>query len=125
MSSKRWLEVLGLLAVISLLLSACGGAAVTEAPTEEPVATEAPTEEPVATEAPTEAPAAGPTGTYRVGILADIDTRNVWWMYAGAASAYNNAVMSLYYPTLYTQSVVRYDLITSVAADFATPLEQE
>jgi ABC-type transport system substrate-binding protein len=127
MFAKRLSLVLGLLVAISVVLSACAaGETPTAAPGE---ATEVPA---AATAVPTEAPSTAPTeaapptgGTLRIGILSDIDTRNVWWMFAGAASAYNNAVMSLYYPTLYTQSVVRYDLITSVAADFATPLEQE
>ena len=64
--------LLGLLMIASLVLSACGGGAPTEAPAE--VATEAPTEAAteVATEAPTEAPAAEPAGT--LTIWAD-DTR--------------------------------------------------
>jgi hypothetical protein len=49
--------------LILLLITACGGAAATEAPATEPAATEAPaTEAPAATEAPpTEAPAASPS----------------------------------------------------------------
>ena len=53
--------VFPLMLIVSLLLSACGGGAATQAPaTEAPQATEAPTEAPAATEAPagTEAPAA-------------------------------------------------------------------
>jgi maltose-binding protein MalE len=57
--------LLGLLMIASLVLTACGGAAPTEAPATEAPATEAPTEAP-ATEAPTEAPAAEPVGTLRV-----------------------------------------------------------
>lgn len=56
---KNKLSVLfGLLLIASMVLSACGGAAATEAP----AMTEAPAEEPAATEAPamTEAPAAEP-----------------------------------------------------------------
>jgi peptide/nickel transport system substrate-binding protein len=49
---KKLLYVLSLLVIASMILTACGGAA----PTEAPVATEAPTEAPAATEAPTEAP---------------------------------------------------------------------
>ena len=64
--------LLGLLMIASLVLSACGGGAPTEAPAE--VATEAPTEAPTeaATAAPTEPPAAEPAGT--LTIWAD-DTR--------------------------------------------------
>ena len=60
---KKLLYVLSLLIIASMVLTACGGAAPTEAPpaaTDEPAATseatEAPaaTEEPGATEAPTE-----------------------------------------------------------------------
>ena len=57
--------LLGLLMIASLVLTACGGAAPTEAPATEAPATEAPTEAP-ATEAPTEAPAAEPAGTLRI-----------------------------------------------------------
>jgi arabinogalactan oligomer / maltooligosaccharide transport system substrate-binding protein len=56
--------LLGLLMIASLVLSACGGAAPTEAPATQAPATEAPTE--AATEAPTEAPAAEPAGTLRI-----------------------------------------------------------
>ncbi|MEJ2597843.1 MAG: hypothetical protein P8Z00_05885 [Anaerolineales bacterium] len=65
-----WLP-LSLLLVLAMVLSACGGAATTQAPaaptqapatqapapTEAPAMTEAPTEAPAMTEAPTEAPA--------------------------------------------------------------------
>lgn len=54
--------LLGLLMVASLVLSACGGAAATEAP----APTEAPATEAPATEAPTEAPVAEPAGTLRI-----------------------------------------------------------
>jgi spermidine/putrescine-binding protein len=65
MKSRSWLTLLAILAVLSIVLSACGGAAPTstEAPaeTETPAMTEAPaeTEAPAATEPPadTEAPA--------------------------------------------------------------------
>lgn len=49
---KKLLYVLSLLVIASMILTACGSAA----PTEAPAATEAPTEAPAATEAPTEAP---------------------------------------------------------------------
>ena len=58
---RNLFALLSLLVMASMMLAACGGAAVTEAPTEEPAApTEAPaaTVTPAATEAPTEAPAA-------------------------------------------------------------------
>lgn len=56
MSRNRLMSVLGLLVVVSMILSACG-APVTDAPTEEaPQATEAPATEPVATEPPTPEP---------------------------------------------------------------------
>ncbi|MFO7633201.1 MAG: META domain-containing protein, partial [Caldilinea sp.] len=83
---RRLFILVSLLALMSLVLGACGGspatptaapqpapateapaAAPTEAPTEEPVATEAPAEDAVATEAPveeaTEAPAEEPVTT--------------------------------------------------------------
>jgi len=56
---KKLMYVLSLLIVASMVLTACGAPAATEAP---PVATEAPaTEAPAATEAPTEAPAEATT----------------------------------------------------------------
>jgi peptide/nickel transport system substrate-binding protein len=53
---KKLLYVLSLLIIASMILTACGGTAATEAPVEEPAATEAPAEEPAATEAPAEEP---------------------------------------------------------------------
>ncbi len=62
--NKKVYLVLSTLVLLSLLLSACGGAA-TPAPTEAPVATEAPAEAPAATEAPAaeEAPTEAPAAT--------------------------------------------------------------
>jgi peptide/nickel transport system substrate-binding protein len=63
---KKLLYILSLLIIASMVLTACGTPAATEAPVateapaEEPVATEAPAEEPVATEAPAEDPNALP-----------------------------------------------------------------
>ena len=55
---KRLLALLSLLVIASVVLTACGGGAPTEAATEPPApATEAPATEAPATEAPTEAPA--------------------------------------------------------------------
>jgi basic membrane protein A and related proteins len=60
--SKKLYSLMAILVLAAMILSACGGAAATQAPaaTEAPVVTEAPaaTEAPVATEAPTEVPAA-------------------------------------------------------------------
>jgi len=54
---SKWFALCSVLALISLVLSACGGATATPAATEAP-ATEAPATEAPATEAPaTEAPA--------------------------------------------------------------------
>ena len=58
---KKLLYVLSLLIIASMILTACGGTAATEAPVEEPVATEAPAEEPAEEPAATEAPAEEPS----------------------------------------------------------------
>lgn len=53
---KRRITILSILLVLAVVLSACGGAATTEAPAETTAAPAEPTEEPTeATEAPTEA----------------------------------------------------------------------
>jgi raffinose/stachyose/melibiose transport system substrate-binding protein len=79
--TRRWLSLLGLLVVLSMLLAACGAPATTAAPTatQPPVETKAPVEEtsaPVPTTAPTEpqAPAVPNCGTEPVVLNAYFET---------------------------------------------------
>ncbi|HRA64696.1 MAG TPA: hypothetical protein PL187_01670, partial [Caldilinea sp.] len=74
---RRYLAVLGLLVIMAMVLSACGGGApATEAPAApaEPAATEAPAEaaapaEPAATEAPAEAAAPATEGVVNLTFI--------------------------------------------------------
>lgn len=63
--------------------------------------------------------------TYRVAILADITSSNVWNLFGPGASTYNYVVQAAYWPTLYGLSDKRYDLIPFLAEDFASPIEEE
>lgn len=110
MSPRKLFIVVILLALMSLVLSACGGspatpaappatateapaaapteapaeeAAATEAPAEEPVATEAPAEEPVATEAPAEEPVATETPAEEVAASTASALEGVTWQVTG------------------------------------------
>jgi len=71
-------QVISMLTMLMMLLSACGGgtATATEAPA--PEATSAPTEAPAATSAPTEAPVASETGTLSVLDWAGYDAEDFW-----------------------------------------------
>ena len=71
MNKNRLMLVLGLLVTVSMVLSACGGAAATAAPTTAP-ATEAPVISATATEAPTAIPTEPPV-TRHGGWLDEID----------------------------------------------------
>ena len=68
----------GLMVVMILLLSACGGGAATATEAPAPEVTSAPTEAPVATSAPTEAPVAEETGTLSVLDWAGYDAEDFW-----------------------------------------------
>jgi peptide/nickel transport system substrate-binding protein len=71
--------------------------------------------------------AGGPaTGdVYKIAILADMTTTNLWNLLAPGSSAYNFVVQLQYYPALFEQSDVRFAIVPSVAADFASPLTEE
>jgi peptide/nickel transport system substrate-binding protein len=62
---------------------------------------------------------------YTIAILADMTTTNLWNLLGAGSSAYNFVVQNQYYPTLFEQSDVRFDIVPSVAADFASPLTEE
>ncbi len=132
MNKKKLLVFLSLLLVLSFILTACQNTA-TEAPVEEPTVEETeevvteteeveePTEEEVAAEEPSEKELA----VYRVAMLADMTSSNVWNLFGPGASTYNYVVQAGYWPTLYGLSDQRFDLIPFLAADFATPVEEE
>ena len=68
----------GMLIVLTLLMSACGGGNVTATEPPAPEATSAATEEPVATSAPTEAPVTEETGELSVLDWAGYDAEDFW-----------------------------------------------
>ena len=129
MNKRKLLVFLSLLLVMSFVLTACQGG--TEAPTDEviPDETEAVDESPSGadeTEEPTEVAAgAKELDVYRVAMLADLTSSNVWNLFGPGASTYNYVVQAQYWPTLYTLSDQRFDLIPFLAADFASPFEEE
>ena len=126
MNKKKALWLLSLVLVFSFILSACSGG--TE-PTTEP--TEAEETEPTDTEAVTEEPgqevAAGDKefDVYRVAMLADMTSSNIWNLFGPGASTYNYVVQNNYWPTLYGIGDQRFDLVPFLAADFASPIEEE
>ena len=112
MKQNKLMLVLGLIVIASMVLSACGGGAATQAPTQaqptQPVATEAPTVAP--TEAPTEAPTATPTEaprTTRKGgwldeiVFTVVDAASaVTQLKAGAIDIYANGLSSADLPSI-------------------------
>lgn len=151
MNKKKWFLLPLLVVAFVMLMAACQAAApepteVMEEPTdvvvepteeemEEPTETavepteeemEEPTEE--AMEEPTDEPAAADSAeldVYRIAILADITSSNVWNLFGPGASAYNYVIQNAYWPTLFGLSHQRLDLIPQMAADFPSDLEQE
>ena len=124
---NKLLALFSALVIFALALSACQTAA-TEAPTqpavEEP--TEPPAEEPVAEELVEESAADEyQMDAYRIAILADITSSNVWNLYGPGASAYNYVVQTAYWPTLLAVSSHRFDLVPQLAAGFGSPVEEE
>ncbi|KPK90426.1 MAG: hypothetical protein AMJ88_16140 [Anaerolineae bacterium SM23_ 63] len=117
--------------VVLMLCASCQAAKETEvAPAEAPAA-ESKAEEPAAA-APSEEPAAEAPAeeaavidAYRIAILADITSSNVWNLFGPGASAYNYVVQVGYWPGLFTLSDHRFDFVPQVAADFSSALEQE
>ena len=89
---------------------------------EEELAAEEPAaEEPVAEE-PSEAPG---MDVYRIAILSDITSSNLWNLFGPGASAWNYVVQVGYWPGLFTLSDHRYDFVPQLAADYGSPVEQE
>jgi ABC-type transport system substrate-binding protein len=130
---KRAYSLANILLVVALMLAACRPSQSEEPPgqggdaqAETPVA-EAPAEEP-AVEAPEEEPSAGEEtalDVYRIAILSDMTSSNIWNLWGPGASAYNYVVQANYWPALYTLGEHRYDFLPRLAADFSTPFEQE
>jgi peptide/nickel transport system substrate-binding protein len=109
------------------LLAGLALAACSTAPQEtvEPVAPSTPAfDRPTAT--PPESPPqqSTPQGVYRIGLLGDMTTRNVWALYAVGGTAADYAVQGEYWPSLFATSDQRFDFIPHLAVDFAAPLEQ-
>ena len=135
MNKKKLFAFLTLLLVASFILTACQNQATEaaeteEAPVEETEAsaeeTEEVSEEVEETEEATEvAGGAKELEVYRIAILADMTSSNVWNLFGPGASTYNYVVQANYWPTLYGLSDQRFDLIPFLAADFASDLEEE
>jgi ABC-type transport system substrate-binding protein len=124
MKKSRLLLVLSIILIASFVLSACQSA--TEEPsqdvTEAPVAeTEPASEEPAAETPASEAE----LDVFRVAMLADMTSSNVWNLFGPGASTYNYVVQAQYWPTLYGIGDQRFDLVPFLAADFTTPIEEE
>jgi peptide/nickel transport system substrate-binding protein len=130
MSRRKVVFFSSIVLIVTVLLTACGpttsvpaqptqaGSSATTAPgaTKAPEATKAPaaTEKPVISDVP-----------FRIAVLSDMTTRNVWDNYGPGASTWNAVVQNNYYPALYGQSVQRFDLAPFLAADWATvPVEE-
>jgi ABC-type transport system substrate-binding protein len=83
-------------------------------------------EVPVEAEPEPEGPRVGGEGeVYRLGMISDITTLQIWRAYDPDASFYNYAVMGSYHPTLFTYSDQRFDYVPYLAADFQSELEEE
>lgn len=65
------------------------------------------------------------THTYRLGILADITTLNVWAMHDTAQSVVNNLVLSDFYPSLYRFSDQQQAWVPYLASNFPTPIQPD
>jgi peptide/nickel transport system substrate-binding protein len=124
MKNKKLFTLVSLLLVFVLMSTACKPEAPSE-PVEKPVV-----EEPSVDVVVEEPAAAAPSEeaefeVYRIAILADITSSNVWNLFGPGASAYNYVVQVNYWPTLFTVSDHRWDFVPQFAADFGTAIEQE
>jgi len=124
MKNKRLFIFLSFILIASFILTACQSATqeaqqdVTEAPAAE---TEPASEEPIE-----ETPVSDQElDVYRVAMLADMTSSNVWNLFGPGASTYNYVVQAQYWPTLYGIGDQRFDLVPFLAADFTTPIEDE
>ncbi len=128
MFKKKLFVFLSFLLVVSFILTGCKTA--TPAPTQAPT-TEQTTgsETEVATEETEVTPAGESTvkelDVYRVAMLADMTSSNVWNLFGPGASTYNYVVQANYWPSLYGLSDKTFSLIPFLGSDFASPIEQE
>jgi len=141
---RKWALVSLSLIVVALLVVACANEATpTPTPGPTPTATMTPTPtptlrpgetpKPTATPTPTLKATATPTPTirpvkevvFKVGVLEDLTTTNIWAMLGPDSSAWNFYMLLNRYPTLYGLSDVRYDFVPVVADGFPTDLVQE
>ncbi len=67
----------------------------------------------------------GPGDVYRMAVLSDMTTLNIWAAYDPDASIWNYAVYGSFWPTAYGLTDHRWDFIPSLAADMPSDLEQE
>ena len=78
-----------------------------------------------AAKTPTAGAPVGPKSTYRIGLVQDPGSINVWGYNGATGSAWDFYLFNDSYPSLYTYSVQRFDWVPYLAADFPTPLQEE
>jgi ABC-type transport system substrate-binding protein len=129
MSRRRFFVAL---LVLSLVLAACKSEAPEEpaAPVPEEPAVVAPeepaVEDPAVEEPVVEEPVdAAAMDVYRIAILSDITSSNLWNLYGPGASAWNYVVQVQYWPGLFTLSDHRYDFVPQLASEYGSAIEQE
>jgi peptide/nickel transport system substrate-binding protein len=111
-----------LLILALLILAGCKAAPAAEPTSSAPGEATSSGEQP-STETPEESSAA--LDIYRIAILEDMTTINIWNLWGPGASAWNYLVRSGFWPALLELSEKRFDLVTDLAADFPTPVVQE
>lgn len=126
MFKRKLFVFLSFLLVASFILTGCKSP--TEAPTQE-ATTEQTTQTEVVSETteatPTEESSVKELDVYRVAMLADMTSSNVWNLFGPGASTYNYVVQANYWPTLYGLSDKTFSLIPFLGSDFASEIEQE
>jgi peptide/nickel transport system substrate-binding protein len=137
MKSKRMLVLMCLMLVVVLLLSACrttptvGDTKPSAGTGEEAAKADTAAKDEEADQSgggvTTETSAGGtlPMDVYRIAILADMTSSNIWNLWGPGASTYNYAVQLTYWERLFTVSDHRYDCVPELAADYGSPIEQE
>ena len=132
MFGKRLFTLVGLVVVMGMLFTACQPTAPanpTDAVSGPTDAAQSPTQAPTEAGTPpvvvTEPVAGGEMDVYRVTLLADITSSNIWNLFGPGASAYNYVVQGNYWPYLMVTSDQRFDLVPQLAADFSSPRTQE